>query len=77
MEVNYKQVFNTDFVSNLNYKSPEELRDAVSYKQVCTGTTYILFMSNISNCKAYLLQTTSDIFHGIDKPDIPNIYRFL
>lgn len=34
MEAYDKTVFNTDYVSNLNYQSPEQLRDAVSYKQV-------------------------------------------
>jgi hypothetical protein len=34
MEAFDKKVFNTDYISNLYYQSPEQHRDAVSYKQV-------------------------------------------
>ncbi|XP_053405984.1 mesenchyme-specific cell surface glycoprotein-like isoform X2 [Mercenaria mercenaria] len=33
MEAYDKSVFNTDYISNLNYESPEQHRDAVSYRQ--------------------------------------------
>lgn len=34
MEAFDKKVFNTDYVSNMYYESPEQLRDYSSYKQV-------------------------------------------